>query len=215
MKNKFEKLLTKGRLAKAYNELPDNQCRADVIREYKALLNSSSCNNKMLYKHLACSILPAAAVYRVLQNNGFDKDTAINIIRESVLYAGQNMKKLLQKLGKLPFFFLLFRILCRNSLKNVYGKPGWDMRWLADTPYELRWDCHSCFYHDELKKHDAQELLAVFCASDDLIYGDIPNIQWGRKKTLAAGSEVCDFQFYNAKTNRASPKTRLVLGKPQ
>ena len=197
MKRDIEKLLKKGRLAKAYNELPNNQCKENVIQEYSALLNSASCKNKMLYKHLANSILPAVAVYRVLPHNGFGRDEAVNIIRESVLYAGQNMKKLLHTLGKLPFFFPLFRVLCRNSLKNVYGKAGWDMRWLADNPYELSWDCHSCFYNDELKKHNALELLAVFCASDDFIYGDIPNIAWGRKKTLSSGAEICDFRFRN------------------
>jgi hypothetical protein len=153
----------------------------------------------MLYKHLINSILPAVAIYRILQKNGFSKDEIVNTIRESVFYADKAMKEFFQKIGKIPFFFLLFRVMCKNSLKYVFGKPGWDMRWLIDSSYELGWNCHSCFYNDELKKYDAQELLIIFCTSDDFVYGNIPNIRWERKKTIGLGSEICDFKFYNTK----------------
>jgi hypothetical protein len=204
MKNNVENLLKKGRLAKAYNELPNIQYKEAVKQEYKNLLKSLSCKNKMLYKHLVNSILPAVAIYRILEKNGFNKDKTINIIRESVFYADRIMKEFFQKIGKMPFFFSLFRIMCKNSLKYVFGKPGWDMRWLTDNSYEIKWNCHSCFYNDEFRKYGVQDLLIIFCASDDFVYGNIPNIKWERKNTIGFGSEICDFRFYN--TNKTMEK---------
>jgi hypothetical protein len=108
MKNKIEKLLKRSRLAKGYNELPNIQYAEKVEQEYMNLLKSSPCKDKMLYKHLTNSILPAVAIYRVLQSNGFSKDETINTIRESVFDAAKSMKVFFQNIGKIPFFFHCF-----------------------------------------------------------------------------------------------------------
>jgi hypothetical protein len=198
-----KKLLINSRLAKAYNELPDNQYRLKIEQEYINLLKSSLCKDKMLYKHLKKSILPAIAFYRVLQNSGYSKDKSIDIIRDSVFSVDEPRAKIIQSIGKMPFFFSLFRIMCRNSLKSVYGKSGWDMRWISDTPYEMTWDCHSCFYEKEFSRHGVQELTVVFCQSDDKIYGNVPNVRWERTKTIGLGAEICDFRFYNTKNKKS------------
>ena len=41
------------------------------------------------------------------------------------------------------------------------------------------------------------ELTAIFCESDDVMYGHIPNARWGRTKTIGRGADVCNFSFYN------------------
>jgi hypothetical protein len=199
MRNKIIRHLKKSRLAKAYNELPNINYKEKVEQEYTDLLKLSLCKDKMLYKHLANSIFPAIAIYRVLQNNGFSKDEVINIIRESVFEADKPLKKIFQNIGKIPFFFSLFRIMCKNSLKFVYGKTGWDMRWLTNNQNEIHWSCYSCFYNNEFIKYNAQELIVIFCQSDDFIYGNIQKIKWERNNTIGAGSEICDFRFYNMK----------------
>jgi hypothetical protein len=85
--------------------------------------------------------------------------------------------------------------MCGNSLKYVYGKPGWDMRWIVNNPREIRWNCHACFYDKELRRYGVSELTRVFCQSDDLIYGNIPGVTWGREKTIGNRDELCDFGF--------------------
>jgi hypothetical protein len=196
-----KKLLLKSRLAKAYNELPDNQDRLKIEREYTHLLTSSPYKDKMLGKHLARSILPAIAFYRVLQESGYSGDKSIAVIRDSVFSVDAPRAKILRSIGKLPFFFSLFRIMCRKSLQSVYGKSGWDMRWISDTDSEMTWDCHACFYEKEFTRHGVQELTLIFCQSDDMIYGNVPAIQWKRTKTIALGAEMCDFRFYKAKSS--------------
>jgi hypothetical protein len=202
--NDTEKLLKKSKLAKAYNELPDIQHKVQIQQELELLLKSSICNDRMLNKHLVYSILPAVAFYRVLEVNTYNKDTILNIISASIFAADRNLAGTFQKLGKLPFFFSLFRIMCRSSLKYVYGKTGWDMRWIVNNSREIKWNCHSCFYDKELKKCGVPDLTRIFCQSDDLVYGNIPGIEWKRGKTIGNGDEICDFGF----SNEAKTKSR-------
>jgi hypothetical protein len=190
-----EKLLKKSRLAAAYGELRDNKIKRQIQDEYTLLIKSSNCKDKMLNNHLFQSILPAVAFYRVLKTNDYDKDEILDSIENSIFSADAPMAKYFQNMGKLPFFYSLFRIMCRLSLKFVYGKSGWDMRWKINNSREMAWDCHSCFYDEQFKKYAVPELTILFCKSDDFIYGDIPNIKWERSKTIGEGAEICDFKF--------------------
>jgi hypothetical protein len=197
MTNKYEKLLKKSKLAKAYNELSNIQIKNQIQNEYMFLIKSSLCKDKMLNNHLLKSIFPAIAFYRILQTNGYNKDKILEIIRNSVFAADSLTAKYFQNMGKLPFFFSLFRVMCKMSLKFVYGKSGWDMHWITNNSEEIAWNCHSCFYERELKKYEVPELIILFCQSDDMVYGDIPNVKWERSKTIGLGAEVCDFRFRN------------------
>ncbi len=46
------------------------------------------------------------------------------------------------------------------------------------------------------KHYGVPELTPVFCESDDVVYGKIPNVIWGRTYTIGGGAKVCDFHFY-------------------
>jgi hypothetical protein len=132
----------------------------------------------------------------VLQQQGYKKEESYKMIRKSVLNKANPRAKAFQRAGKLPFFFFLLRILCPVSLRSGFGETGWDMRWIVNSKNEIRWDCHSCFYHNEFLRYEMPELTAIFCECDDHIYGRIPGVGWGRTKTIGRGAEVCDFRFY-------------------
>jgi hypothetical protein len=191
----IEKLLKKSRLAMAYDELPDDQIKKQIQNEYVLLIKSSNCKDKMLNNHLLQSILPAVAFYRVLKANDYNKNKILDSIRNSIFSADTPMAKYFQNMGKLPFFYSLFRMMCKLSLTFVYGKSGWDMRWKINNSQEMAWDCYSCYYDKQFKRYDVPELTILFCQSDDFIYGSIPNIKWERSKTIGEGAEICDFKF--------------------
>jgi hypothetical protein len=193
--NNVEKLLKKSRLSMVYDQLSDIQIKKQIQDEYMLLIKSSNCKDKMLHNHLLQSILPAVVFYRVLNVNGYDKNKILDSIKNSIFSADTPMAKYFQNMGKLPFFYSLFRIMCKLSLKFVYGKSGWDMRWKINNSHEMAWDCHSCFYEKEFRKYGVPDLTMLFCQSDDFIYGDIPNIKWERSKTIGEGAEICDFKF--------------------
>ena len=199
MNTSSEICLKKSRLSSAMANVTDEKQRREIIMEYEALLKEHGGVNKMLMKHLQSAILPAVAIYRVLPRYGVAKTDTRRMIRQSVLDAAKPMGKVFHNLGKLPFFFALFRRMCKASMGSMFGESGWDMRFKSNNQKEIRWDCHSCFYSNVLSEYGMPELTPIFCESDDVMYGNIPGITWGRTKTIGCGAKICDFAFYKEK----------------
>jgi hypothetical protein len=197
LRRKSQQSLNKTMLSKAMGEIAPQELQDHVNREYTKLLIENDLGNGMLAKHLKQSILPAIAVYRILLSAGWQKENAFQLIRQSVLDASKPMARVFHAAGRLPFFFSLFRIMCPASIKSGFGEAGWRMEWKRNDRNAIEWDCHSCFYADVLNRYRMPELVSIFCESDDVVYGNIPGVQWGRTKTIGGGSNICDFRFYN------------------
>jgi hypothetical protein len=65
-------------------------------------------------------------------------------------------------------------------------------------------DCYAvniyrCFILDTLAKHDARELTACFCNTDDWLAEALPKIGWERTQTLGRGGDCCDFRWRRIK----------------
>ena len=160
----------------------------------------------MLARHMAGSILPSVAMYRGLQEQGWKPVEVRRLIRASVLNASKPMAKFFQGLGKLPFFFPLFRIMCPASTKAGYGPEGWQFEWKRNDAYAIEWDCHACLYANVFRRYEVPELTPIFCESDDVMYGDIPGARWGRTKTIGRGDELCNFRFTNTRKENQDEK---------
>jgi hypothetical protein len=192
-----EKNLKKSSLAAAYTRLSDPVIKEALLAEYEALCAESELADKMLARHLLYAILPAIAFYRVLPKQGYTKETAASFIRESVFEAAAPSAKFFQAMGRIPFFYSLLRLICPAVMKSSFGKTGWQIEWKENNRRRISFDAHTCFYEKTLKKYNAMELLIIFCDVDDLTYGSIPKITWGRTKTMGKGYGVCDFCFIN------------------
>ena len=177
----------------------DKKIDADPYEQQGSDLDESDLSNKMLARHLTNAILPAVAIFHILPESGFTKTEARRMIRDSILASALPMKKMFQSMSRLPRFFSLYRVMCKASAKSAFGSNGWDMRWNVGSKTEISWDCHSCYYVNTLKKHNASELTPIFCESDDVVYGNIPGVRWGRTKTIGRGADTCDFRFYKEK----------------
>lgn len=198
--------LTKGRLKEAYAAIPDGSVRTAIEEQYAVLLKENDLSNRMLARHMTGSILPAVAVYRTLLEHGWTQVEARRIIRRSVLDDAKSMAKFFQTLGKLPFFFPLFRVMCPASMKNVYGEEAWRFEWKRNDAWVIQWDCHSCLYANVFRRYGVPELTPIFCECDDVIYGNIPGARWGRTKTIGRGAPLCDFCFYNTRKEEKHEK---------
>lgn len=56
-------------------------------------------------------------------------------------------------------------------------------------------DTTQCPFNDLMKKYGHPDLGKRFCAIDEYMYGDIPNVLFERCGTLCRGCEKCDFRF--------------------
>lgn len=195
-------LLEKTKLSGAMQEITSQELQKKAEQAYKTLLFENDLSDKMQAKHLKQAILPAVAVYTTLLEDNWLKEDAFELIRKSVLDAAKPMAKAFQSMGRLPFFFLVLRKMCPASIRSQFGSAGWKMEWKRNDQSAIEWDCHSCFYADVLNRHGMMELLSIFCESDDVVYRNIPDVLWGRTKTIGCGAELCDFRFYNCRRKR-------------
>ena len=206
-----QKLLLYGTQMKALLDTLSGKSAEDnaalVLRmesEYKRLLSEQTFADGMLARHLKKSILPAVAAYKTLIADGKTKKQAFEAVRASVLSDSEKQKKAFQKIGTLPFGFLLMRLMTPLSLKTTFGPSGWDFKWKQNDRRALKWDCSRCFYADIFAQHEVSELTSIFCESDDVVYGSIPTIRWARTRTIGNGNDICDFTFYNERAENAS-----------
>ena len=175
----------------------DRELISQIESEYKRLLSEQTFSDPMLSRHLKKSILPAVAAYKTLIAAGKTKEQAFETVRASVLADSEKQKRTFQKIGTLPFGFSLMRLMIPLSLKTTFGPSGWDFIWKQNDKYALKWDCSRCFYAEVFARYGTSELTAIFCESDDVVYGNIPTIRWARKCTIGNGDDICDFVFYN------------------
>lgn len=202
MNTEVEKLIRKSRLNQAYEKIESPLLREEVVDRLAKLLAENPIKDKMLLKHLEGAILPSIAIYDVLTEHGVSKEEAYDQIHESAIRSADGFIRLLQKAAKIPFFYTIFKSLVGLMTKKVFGPAGWDFRWKQKDKEKIAWDCHRCFYLDQFVAYGMEELTPIFCEVDDACYGNIPGIGWGRTKTLAKGSEVCDFCFINEKEKK-------------
>lgn len=194
-----ERCLKKGKLASAYESLSSLELRRAIVAEYGRLLKENDLSDPMLAGHLRGSILPAIAFHRCLQENGYPRSASLQVIRSAVLEAAKPMTSFFQRIGRLSFFFPLFRVMCRASTKHSFGPKGWVFEWKRNDASAIEWDCHACLYVDVFRRYGMPELAPIFCESDDVMYGKIPGVRWCRDRTIGRGDRLCNFYFYNEK----------------
>lgn len=209
-----QKLLLYGTQMKALLDTLSDKSAEDnaalVLRmesEYKRLLSEQTFADAMLARHLKNQYcLPSPHTKRLLRTE--NKNQAFEAVRASVLADSEKQKIAFQKIGTLPFGFLLMRLMTPLSLKTTFGPSGWDFTWKQNDRRALKWDCSRCFYADIFTQHKVSELTSIFCESDDVVYGSIPTIRWARTRTIGNGDDVCDFTFYNERAENASGENK-------
>ena len=195
MNKDTDKMLRKGRLKGAYTSLPPD-VQERVQKRCRQLMAENPTADKSLRQHVHAVILPAIALREILPKNGYAKGECLRLIRSSVLESAKPLQRAFSTVGRLPFFFPIFRVMCKKSMPAMYGEGGWVFRWKTNTKTAIEWDCTKCIYHDLFVQYGFRELTAIFCESDDVMYGSIPTARWGRTKTIGRGADICDFCFY-------------------
>lgn len=152
---------------------------------------------RALSQHLESSILPGLALYQILKEENQDREAVLaeidRIFAAWVEASGKPAQ--LRMAARMPDPFSILRIANRLVLKASFPPEGWRIEWVEDSDWCVAYDIHECFYLNVLTGYGAPELTSHFCRSDDLLYGNLPNISWGRTKTLGRGDDRCNFQF--------------------
>ncbi|MFI3174746.1 MAG: L-2-amino-thiazoline-4-carboxylic acid hydrolase [Bacillota bacterium] len=190
-----EKHLRKSKLYMLYESCKNPEIQQEILINYKKLLTETTITDRNIVYQNRYYIYPSIAIYQTFQKYDYEKSEILQQIEAEILATGEGMKHTFAKVGKLKFFFLLFKKMCFISTKTSYKKPYFDMRWTDHGKDKIAWECHKCHYHDEFTKHHFPELTKIFCRLDDVMYGSIPTATWARTKTIGDGDALCDFCF--------------------
>lgn len=137
-------------------------------------------------------VVPNVALYRALQEEGSTAEEALETVRRIFLSMVEKASAYMRAFDSLPFSFALFRSLFAGMRKKGY----WDCQVLRDDPGRVRVDIVRCLWHDACKAYGCPELCAMFCDSDDIMYGDLRRIGFARSGTLGKGADRCDFDYF-------------------
>lgn len=163
-------------------------------KEYNELLPLADNESKSRKKNLVQGIYPFAALYRVLLSENMSRDEAMNhmfAIMKVHTLAGN--RKNYERMGKLPFFFSIFRKMFTMGLSG----DSWQVEWIANDPEHFEYNIRKCLWHDTCRELGCPELCRIFCRNDELNFIDVSrHLYFTRSKTLGDDQDCCDFHFY-------------------
>ncbi len=195
----IENKIKKTKIYPLYLALPNDNIRRNVLERYAKLMQNATLFPKAIQGHSAKSIYPCIALYKACIAAGYEPREVLLRIKKTILEQGAVSAKYLRFVSNFPFFFHIFKGLCKLSTKTSYATPWFNMRWKNTDAHSIKWDCYKCFYKDEFSKHGAPELTSIFCQLDDIVYGNMKNILWKRTQNLGQGNTLCDFHFVKIK----------------
>ena len=158
--------------------------------------NADFKGSEAIRYHLTMNLYPTMAYYQVLREYGFEQEDALTYVRKETSRAA-NIKKAEQtKTARMPFAFLMYRLLVKPVMKKNFPKEGWDTIWVRCDGREIHFDMTHCIYKDVCDAEGCPELCSVFCENDDIAFsGLMPKIRFERSGTLGKGANCCDFHF--------------------
>lgn len=149
-----------------------------------------------LRRHLRGNILPQLAAYRVLQRHEGGA-AALASARRLHFATLAGVKRQHERAARLPGVFAFYRLLVPWMLRFGHPSAGWDIEWVENSRARIHARVHRCFYQDTLAALGAAELVGVYCAGDDHVFGEArsPRIAWARECTRPGGAPHCDVRY--------------------
>jgi len=165
-----------------YNKAEENFREMIIEADYR--------NNDMIKWHMTKNIFPVLAYYMSLLEYGFSTENAYkNALEETQKHAITSKKKN-GILGKMPFFYYLFKIGCKKVMNKSYPNEGWETEWIRYDDKEVHFNLKRCVYFEVTCKYGYPELCTVFCANDTTRFsGYLPHVKFERSGTIGTGKK--------------------------
>lgn len=165
--------------------------------------NQSRVVDEPSKNHLELTSLILAS-YRVLSTVMSDGDDILSLIRQTLAepLKGQMQEYLSRRFGIIPNVPTeAFEAAASNFKQRGEQSFGNAFKYEQEvqTPEQSFVNIRRCFFNDFFRANDAPELTPLFCFMDtlwaDALHEGEYNVRFERPTTLAAGDDMCRFQF--------------------
>ena len=161
---------------------------------YLDLIPLANDESKDRKKNLVDGIYPFVAIYKVLLQENMSQDEAMeHMFAIMKIKTMEGNRKMYHTLGKLPFFFSIFRKMFSTGLKG----SSWKVEWIQNDSQAFIYNIKTCLWHDACKNLGCPELCQIFCRNDELNFTNVSkHLYFERSQALGYGGDMCDFHFY-------------------
>jgi hypothetical protein len=163
----------------------------------------------VLRLHLVFSVLPGAAFYTAVREQGRTEDAAADAVARTLTAMARPHRRLIQRLTHHESGRRLFMRVAAGGTPLAFPAPGWQTTWIDRSPTRVAFDMTRCFILDLLRRLEATAIAPAYCAVDNTLYDNLcPELCWARTGTLANGASHCDFRFEH-RTPTVGEPTRI------
>ena len=158
-------------------------------REYDRIL----AEQPQLKKHSGAMVLPAVALYRVLNRHGKDAETMLNRYGEMM---GRRFAKIIHILTSIPgadrfVWHNVERVMDRMSS----AKLGYKRELVSRPPEMYGVDILSCPYHELAKELGEEKAVLCICHMDKEYSQGFRHIRYDRNSTVSEGARACEYRL--------------------
>ena len=149
-------------------------------------------------KHAHNNIYPVISAYEALRRDGMEAQAAAELAGSSFLELMEIIAGTIRKAMKFPGLYRSMPWLWKTMMPKLFSPAsGFRFKFYPTDKNQVKFDMTACPYHSLCKSLGYEELAPVFCATDDVCYGNMhPKLIWNRTKTIARGGDLCDFDLY-------------------
>ena len=169
--------------------------RKRAIALYKAFAKREKGKPRVVTMHTLGAIYPCISFYKAVSLCTGEKEQAYRIMENFFAERAEKRAAKIRKICAVPFVYRAVPQIVAKMIHGFFGaKSGFE-------PVDRILDrelCHidmlSCPYNSICRACGCPELTKLFCASDDIAYGNMhKNLSWERTKTLGKDGDCCDF----------------------
>lgn len=171
--------------------------------EYARILSA----NPGIKAHKGAMVLPAVALYRVLEAAGLDGPGLLNAYGDRM---GQRFARIVHGLTRLPGVSRLIWKHIEGIMDRMSGEAlGYQRRIVSQPPEMFGVDILSCPYHELARSLGAERAVLCICHMDKAYMKGFHHIRYERTTAVSEGAACCDYRLrYDAAKEKPTAAAR-------
>ncbi len=167
--------------------------RTEIEERVDAMIAKSPYTDSGNFGHLS-NLFSAIALYKILSKHSRNKEEVLQEMTDIMNQQAEVQHQQNQRIAKLPGFIRMMKKQFPTVVPKNNGY-GWKITFPECGKNEFAFHMESCIYVEICREYECPELTPMFCNLDQIIYRDLPTVEFVQTGTIYGGAEICDFHF--------------------